>query len=221
MVMTIGSSRFVVPRPQLVVRAVLWPRAPACAPGQENSMQLMIAPRHASLAMILFACGLMGSAWAADPPPAQVATPANQKGCAGQAHRMSSASEQHRLPPDSSTKHTLELPGRTLSRRDRRLHSPVRRQGRAAGRHRLYLPTSVRGEGRPVPVSRRGGGRYLCRATAGLILVAGLGGRRPAEHALPKRKLCLMLRDNRIQQSSRTRQSSRQSSIARRCQSLS
>jgi carboxypeptidase C (cathepsin A) len=28
---------------------------------------------------------------------------------------MSSLTEQHRLPPDSSTRHTLELPGRTLS----------------------------------------------------------------------------------------------------------
>jgi len=78
-------------------------------------MQL-IAPCRTSLALILFACGLMESARAADPPPpTQVTTPAGQKGGAGQTPGMPSPSEQHRLPPDSSTRHTLELPGRTLS----------------------------------------------------------------------------------------------------------
>src|SRR5262245_57580076 len=36
-----------------------------------------------------------------------------QKGGAGQ--NAPPAAEQHRLPPDSATKHTLALPGRTLS----------------------------------------------------------------------------------------------------------
>ncbi|MDA9537640.1 peptidase S10 [Bradyrhizobium sp. CCBAU 21362] len=78
-------------------------------------MQLA-APCRTSLALILFACGVMGSARAADaPPPAQVTTPVGQKGGAGQPPSMPPAAEQHRLPPDSSTRHTLELPGRTLS----------------------------------------------------------------------------------------------------------
>ncbi|WP_342713463.1 peptidase S10 [Bradyrhizobium sp. B124] len=72
--------------------------------------------RRTSLALILFACGVMGSARADDPPPrAQVTTPAGQKGGAGQAPSTPSAAEQHRLPPDCSTKQRLDLPGRTLS----------------------------------------------------------------------------------------------------------
>ncbi|MCA6104040.1 peptidase S10 [Bradyrhizobium sp. WSM 4400] len=76
----------------------------------------LIAPHRTSLAMILLACGVMGSARAAEPPPpAQATTPAGQQGGAGQTPSMPSAAERHRLPPDSSTKHSLELPGRTLS----------------------------------------------------------------------------------------------------------
>ncbi|MGY3443188.1 S10 family peptidase [Bradyrhizobium sp. USDA 4473] len=76
----------------------------------------LIAPRRTSLAMILLACGAMGSARATDsPPPVQVTTPAGQQGGAGETPSIPSAAERHRLPPDSSTKHSLELPGRTLS----------------------------------------------------------------------------------------------------------
>nr|WP_246738774.1 peptidase S10 [Bradyrhizobium sp. CCBAU 051011] len=57
----------------------------------------------------------MWSAGADDRPPAQLTTPAGQKGDAGQTPSMPSTPEQHRLPPDSSSRHTLELPGRTLS----------------------------------------------------------------------------------------------------------
>ncbi|GLR91140.1 S10 family peptidase [Bradyrhizobium iriomotense] len=82
-------------------------------------MQLT-ALRRTSLALILFACGVTGSAQADDPPPRpEATTPAGQKGGsgerAGQAPSTPSAAEQHRLPPDSSTGQTLELPGRTLS----------------------------------------------------------------------------------------------------------
>ncbi|VIO69235.1 hypothetical protein CI1B_25750 [Bradyrhizobium ivorense] len=78
-------------------------------------MQL-IALYRTSLALILFACGVIGSAQADDPPrPAQVTTPSGQKSSAGQTPSMPSAAEPHRLPPDSSTRHTLELPGRTLA----------------------------------------------------------------------------------------------------------
>ncbi|MHC2332322.1 S10 family peptidase [Bradyrhizobium sp. USDA 4454] len=75
----------------------------------------LTAPGLTSLALILFACGATESARANDPSPAQVTIPAGQKGDGGQTPSMSSLSEQHRLPPDSSTRHTLELPGRTLS----------------------------------------------------------------------------------------------------------
>ncbi|MGY3591561.1 carboxypeptidase C (cathepsin A) [Bradyrhizobium sp. USDA 4341] len=75
----------------------------------------LTAPGLTSLALILFASGAMGSAWANNPSPAQVTIPAGQKGGGGQNLGMSSLAEQHRLPPDSSTRHTLELPGRTLS----------------------------------------------------------------------------------------------------------
>ncbi|MBI5318456.1 peptidase S10 [Bradyrhizobium sp.] len=46
-----------------------------------------------------------------DSPGQAAKAPAGQKGGAGQP----SAAEQHRLPPDSTTKHTLALPGRTQS----------------------------------------------------------------------------------------------------------
>ncbi|WP_375790006.1 S10 family peptidase [Bradyrhizobium sp. Pha-3] len=71
--------------------------------------------RRTSLALILFACGMMGSARADDPPPrAQATAPAGQKG-GGQAPSTPSVAEQHRLPPDCSTRQRLDLPGRTLS----------------------------------------------------------------------------------------------------------
>ncbi|KRR18285.1 S10 family peptidase [Bradyrhizobium retamae] len=78
------------------------------------------ALRSTSLALILFACGIMGSVRADNPPPrANATTPAGQNGGpgerAGQAPSTPSAAEQHRLPPDSSTRQTLDLPGRTLS----------------------------------------------------------------------------------------------------------
>ncbi|WP_375159781.1 S10 family peptidase [Bradyrhizobium sp. RDT46] len=58
---------------------------------------------------------------AQDPPQprAEAASPAAQKGGRGSAAQSgpqsSSSAEPHRLPPDSTTKQTLELPGRTLS----------------------------------------------------------------------------------------------------------
>ena len=49
---------------------------------------------------------------AATPSP----SPSGQKGGAGRRHRRAAAAraEQHRLPPDSTTRQTLALPGRTL-----------------------------------------------------------------------------------------------------------
>lgn len=65
----------------------------------------------------LLVLALAGSVRADDQPshdqPAQAAkAPSGQKAGAGQ---NAPAAEQHRLPPDSTTKHTLTLPGRTLS----------------------------------------------------------------------------------------------------------
>src|SRR5262245_36619166 len=47
-----------------------------------------------------------------DQPPHAAKAPSGQKGGAGESP---AAAEQHRLPPDSTTKHTLALPDRTLS----------------------------------------------------------------------------------------------------------
>jgi hypothetical protein len=83
-VTTTRSGSFVVQPHELVVRAVLTdtPRAPRAAPGRGNAMKLT-APGLTSLALILFASGAMGSAWANNPSPAQVTIPAGQKGGGG------------------------------------------------------------------------------------------------------------------------------------------
>ena len=77
------------------------------------------APRNAGFAAALLALAMLTTARAEDAPPRQehpAATPAAQK---SGGHAASSASpgaaEQHKLPPDSTTKQTLELPGRTLA----------------------------------------------------------------------------------------------------------
>ncbi|WP_445219739.1 S10 family peptidase [Bradyrhizobium sp. Pa8] len=82
----------------------------------------LTALRRISLALALFACGVMGSARADDPPQRPEATaPAGLKGSGrgGNAQdsqqNPSETAEQHRLPPDSTTRQTLELSGRTLA----------------------------------------------------------------------------------------------------------
>ena len=92
-----------------------------------------LARRHKSLAVALLALSLATGARSEDAQeqpqlsqqqssqqqatPAQ--TPAGQKGGAGRGNASAAstppAAEQHRLPPDSTTKQTLALPGRTLS----------------------------------------------------------------------------------------------------------
>src|SRR6266702_1921513 len=78
------------------------------------------ALRHARLALVLVAFALPAVARADDaPPPQPAATPSGQKAGAGGgrgdvANPPAAAAEQHRLPPDSTTKQTLALPGRTL-----------------------------------------------------------------------------------------------------------
>jgi carboxypeptidase C (cathepsin A) len=83
------------------------------------------ALRKLSLALMLGAFCMTGSARAEDTPATpqpsaspSTQAPAGQKGGGGRANTPPASptvAEQHRLPPDSTTKQTLELPGRTLS----------------------------------------------------------------------------------------------------------
>jgi carboxypeptidase C (cathepsin A) len=77
------------------------------------------ALRHARfvLALVAFAVAAGARAQDAPPQPQPAATPSGQKsgGAGGRAGTPGSpAAEQHRLPPDSTTKQTLVLAGRTL-----------------------------------------------------------------------------------------------------------
>src|SRR3981189_2261263 len=80
------------------------------------------APRHARIFLALLVFSLVAGARAEDapqPPEQQpAATPSGQKSAAtgrgGTVPSSPAAAEQHRLPPDSTTKQTLALPGRTL-----------------------------------------------------------------------------------------------------------
>jgi carboxypeptidase C (cathepsin A) len=84
-----------------------------------------MARRPARIAVALLALSLAAGARADDeqeqPQPQPLATPApapsGQKGGAGRGNAANTppAAEQHRLPPDSTTKQTLALPGRTLA----------------------------------------------------------------------------------------------------------
>jgi carboxypeptidase C (cathepsin A) len=80
-------------------------------------------PRHARVVLAVLMFAMMAGARAEDapqPPEQQpAATPSGQKsgapgGRGGAAPSSPAAAEQHRLPPDSRTKQTLTLPGRTL-----------------------------------------------------------------------------------------------------------
>ncbi|OKO83845.1 peptidase S10 [Bradyrhizobium sp. NAS80.1] len=80
------------------------------------------ALRRATLVLAVSAFALAGFARADDPPQprSEAAAPTGQKGGrSGNAQNAAptspSAAEPHRLPPDSTTKHTLDLPGRTLA----------------------------------------------------------------------------------------------------------
>ncbi|MGC0326730.1 carboxypeptidase C (cathepsin A) [Bradyrhizobium sp. USDA 326] len=80
------------------------------------------ALRQTVLVLAVSAFALAGFARADDPPkpPPETAAPAGQKGGRGGGTQSASqaspsAAELHRLPPDSTTKQTLDLPGRTLN----------------------------------------------------------------------------------------------------------
>ena len=77
-------------------------------------------PRHACIAFALLAFSMLAAARAEDAPqPPPAASSAGQKSAGTDGHGSASstpaAAEQHRLPPDSTTKQTLTLPGRTLA----------------------------------------------------------------------------------------------------------
>jgi carboxypeptidase C (cathepsin A) len=78
--------------------------------------------RRTGLVLAVSAVALSSLALADDAPQprAEAASPAGQKGeragkAQGAAQASPAAAELHRLPPDSTTKQTLELPGRTLN----------------------------------------------------------------------------------------------------------
>jgi carboxypeptidase C (cathepsin A) len=76
------------------------------------------APRHVRFALALVVLTMVVGARAEEAPqPQPAATPSGQKAGAGGRGTTApspAAAEQHRLPPDSTTKQTLALPGRTL-----------------------------------------------------------------------------------------------------------
>jgi carboxypeptidase C (cathepsin A) len=80
----------------------------------------LAAPRHAGFAVALLAFAMLATARAEDALPPQehpAAAPSGQKSGSGRAGAPASpaAAEQPKLPPDSTTKQTLALPGRTLA----------------------------------------------------------------------------------------------------------
>ena len=80
----------------------------------------LAASHHAGLAAVLLAFAMLAAARAEDAPPPQehpAAAASDQKPGAGRpgAPASPAAAEQHKLPPDSTTKQTLALPGRTLA----------------------------------------------------------------------------------------------------------
>jgi carboxypeptidase C (cathepsin A) len=78
-------------------------------------------PRHARVALAVLALFMVAGARADDAPqppqPQPAATPSGQKATGGRGTPSNppAIAEQHRLPPDSTTKQTLVLPGRTLA----------------------------------------------------------------------------------------------------------
>ena len=76
------------------------------------------AYRHAGFAAALLVLSMLATARADDAatPEQPAAAPSGQKSAGGRAATPApAAAEQHRLPPDSTTKQTLALPGRTLA----------------------------------------------------------------------------------------------------------
>ncbi|WP_407121585.1 S10 family peptidase [Bradyrhizobium sp. STM 3561] len=78
----------------------------------------LIALRRTSLALALVTCAVMGARADDSPPRLGSTMPAGPKGepgaRSGSTPSLPVVADQHRLPQDSITKQTLELPGRTL-----------------------------------------------------------------------------------------------------------
>ena len=80
----------------------------------------LVAPRHVRVALMFLVLSAMTGARAQDRSPQTqqpAATPSGQKADATGARGNTSnppAAEKHRLPPDSTTRHSLALPGRAL-----------------------------------------------------------------------------------------------------------
>ena len=80
----------------------------------------MLVPRHRRIALVLLVLSVMSGARAQEArqpgQPQPPAAPSEQKAGASERGTASNPQsvEQRRLPPDSTTKHTLTLPGRTL-----------------------------------------------------------------------------------------------------------
>jgi carboxypeptidase C (cathepsin A) len=92
--------------------------------GRRTAMAIHLpAPRQTRLALALLVFAVLAGARAEDAPPPSdqqpAATPSGQKpgatGGRGNSSSPPAVAEQHRLPPDSTTKQTLALPGRTLA----------------------------------------------------------------------------------------------------------
>jgi carboxypeptidase C (cathepsin A) len=88
--------------------------------GRTRDMDIVFAARrHARVVLALLVFAMAAGAHAQDAPPSEqqpAATPSGQKsgGRGASTPGSPAAAEQHRLPPDSTTKQTLVLPGRTL-----------------------------------------------------------------------------------------------------------
>ena len=84
-------------------------------------MSFLVAPRRVGFALLLLALSVIAGARAQDAPQPQqtpAAAPSGQKSSGGRGANTPAApaaAEQHRLPPDATTKHTLTLLGRTLN----------------------------------------------------------------------------------------------------------
>jgi carboxypeptidase C (cathepsin A) len=93
--------------------------ASAAGQGRTVMVNCSRALRRAGLLLAVVALASAAPARADDPPQPrpEAAAPAGQKGGRGANAQNSAPStvEQHRLPADSTTKQTLELPGRTLN----------------------------------------------------------------------------------------------------------
>src|SRR5579883_883111 len=97
-----------------------WSRGGRETTAGRKPMKRIAMPALRTLALLVPLCAMVAIACAdeAAPETPAAAAPAAQKGGGGRAANAPSsaaAAEQHKLPPDSTTKQTLDLPGRKLA----------------------------------------------------------------------------------------------------------